>query len=151
MAAKTRPRWLVLRFLLVILMYLVIDWNDLSPWRPHADYRFEIVGESIAIVLMSIVVAVMFWITPDAVSSRSGVDWWNWKVSLRFLGAGLLMGSVYSLVTWRQFFPNQRFRFPAGSHQLRNGFVAGVLWGMVMLLIRPVLRTPIPEGDKSVV
>lgn len=125
--AKT-PAWLFALFWIVALV--LKDWESLSPRSPHADFRFQVIGEFLEVLALGLLGRLLRHFVKEGDDPQ--IRFSTFRPRVIFAGAFAIL---LFILCWRDFFPNDRFNLSAGSMD----FLYAPLGGLGVIAISYIL------------
>jgi hypothetical protein len=142
---KKAPAWF--SALLVFAALANKDWENFFPLSSHADLRFQIIGESLEIlVLVGVFVLSRMLFPRDKEFSASVLP-----AKRRAAFAGAFFGALLFVIFWRDYFPNDTFEFAEALKDVRYSLIAGVVVALFSLIPPARQGKPSKEDERSVV
>jgi len=121
------------------------DWSYFFPLSAHTDLRFQVVGESLALLALAGIVILMR-VTGSGEGARSSTLTFRWRVL-----SGAFFVVLLFVMFWRDFFPNDSFSLRAGAMDFLYAPAAGLAIFAFSFLTSPTLTEPSKEREASVV
>src|SRR5258708_7600072 len=106
----------------------LMDWRYFFPLSAHPDFRFQIVGEFLELLVVASIIVLLRVRYPNATkklaTAPSSID--------GAITAGGAFAAVTFIFEWRRFFPNDQFQ-PAGLYEaVLSSLLRGLLFGLFM-------------------
>jgi hypothetical protein len=138
------PLWISFSFSAV--MMIAIDWGYFFPLSAHNDLRFQVIGASVAALVVFTGLTIAYAVSARArrkPGSRTGP-----------IIVALLQGVFFALATfaleWRDVFPGSRFDPHAIQHSLWSHLFGGCAFGLFTYGTRNIPRK-LPKPEENLV
>jgi hypothetical protein len=142
---KKTPAWF--STLLVFAALANKDWENFFPLSSHVDLRFQIIGESLEILVLVGVFFLARLLFPRDKESSGFVLTSKWQAAF----AGAFFGTFLFVIFWRDYFPNDTFEFSEALKDIRYSLIAGVVVALFGLIPPARQGKPGREDEGSVV
>jgi hypothetical protein len=105
----------------------IFDSDHFLPLQTHSDFGFQIFGEALELLAVASLFGAIFW-SRNKISQASAQR--RSAIALCFLAGGLL-SVVFIAISWRDFFPGDKFQYVAGIHRVIGAVIGGVFFGIL--------------------
>lgn len=127
-----------------VLFICYTDWGYFFPLSTHGDLKFQVVGEAIEVIVLSLLLAILRYLQKNSGEATQ-------LTADRAALIGLAFAAFLFFDHWREFFPNHQFSGAKLMPLLFETVMQGALFGLFLYAFQGPSRRPSKQDEKSVV